>query len=675
MKKILFIIIVIFSTVSAYILARDTIVIGNVPYSTADIDSITIDIEDNSPLKKIWRNGEFKSSDISSGENICLFEDFEISGRIYQFSCYDTPWKNVYLTPIGLFYVADYTSYLEYNITNDDGSYDDISYEREDYKGEEFWYYESFDKLHTAEMIVKDGYTLHDLDYNDGEVYIRYEDSVYIEHYQNENSKLTRRTNEFTSPSDEMCDLQKNAWFTTQTFDSYSYDNDEEELKEFINSFSSLIGLPVITVDGDSDNKITIAKKKAADRTKKKFKSADYAIVPMTYDVRGIYDESVRKINGALRCASYKGRNTLEYGILIDENRANLTSDKAAIKIPLKQQGLKLSFSAYANGLNSGTTYYYTTYCKIPKSELGTYHFRYGDKKRTEGYGHIKSFTTPKALWVKVDINSSCPYVENTDYRIFLRHVNYYYTGREDQFKDVYEWRLGKKDGWKHSVQVHNEISKNINFGIEPPIPCPDFEVYTKSDTSYIIANETYDYRPGGSIPSIQIRFSCGSERRARGGSPYWSYNFSYDISPCFKSIDTMFDNWHESIGSIYITNGWTYDSTYGEPWCQYDHSYKWNASTTYSIIRKRKDDGTIDVNEENKFCCEAHNRLFIDKFQSLPQALDTKFRFTYMGSADDIFEKYYFNRDMLKSKRAKSVEYGYGAAKPESESGIKIKF
>ena len=122
MKKILFIIIVIFSTVSAYILARDTIVIGNVPYSTADIDSITIDIEDNSPLKKIWRNGEFKTSDISSGENICLFGDFEISGRIYQFSCYDTPWKDVYLTPIGLFYVADYTSYLEYNITNDDGS-------------------------------------------------------------------------------------------------------------------------------------------------------------------------------------------------------------------------------------------------------------------------------------------------------------------------------------------------------------------------------------------------------------------------------------------------------------------------------------------------------------------------------------------------------------------------
>lgn len=668
MKKYLLIILATFLTLNTFILAHNTIVIGNVPYTTTDIDSITIDIEDKSTVKKLWKNGDFKCSDITSGENIRLFEGFEISDTIYQFSTYDFPWKKAYLTPIGLFYIADYTSIIAYN---------DNDFDREDYKGDEFWHYESFDKLHTADMAVSNGYILRELEHNGGEIYISYGDSVSIEHYYTENYRLTQRYNSYKPISDESCDLQKNLWIISQTFDSYSYDDNEHELESLINSFISLIGLPVTTLDESTGNDIAISTKEAAKKVKKKFQSANFAIVPMTYDVRGIYDESVRNINGSLRCASYKGLNTLEYGILVDKNPANLTSDKASIKIPLKQHGLKLSFTAYANGLKSGTTYYYTTYCKIPKSELETYHFRYGDQKRTEGYGHIKSFTTPKALWIKVEVNSPSPYVESTDYKLFLRHVNYYYDN-ENKFKNNYNGSIGKKNGWNYDT-YHRWITKNIDFGVEPPIPCPPSVLAdgTPSESSEIRFSDYPDYLYRDLIlPSFSIYYSCGAANRVPPGHRYWSYGYSYDIHPCFTNVNSMFDRWIECIGSARISCSWVDPSCSNiAPW-HHEYYQEERGHVDYNITYLRKDDGSRDTSEgSSQSCCSDHCDILKDKSEPLRMALETKFRLTYMGSADDIYDEYYVD-DLQKSKRASEPrKYGYGAAKPERESGINIQF
>lgn len=430
------------------------IVINNTPVNVDEVDSITFDVSVTPPVQKVWNGRDVDITPISEGTTNPFFSDLKVDSVIYHITdCDSDLWKEMWITPVGYFYRADYADILALNENADTADiYNDASL-----ANKTFWAYESFDSQKWAEFIVQDSITVQEIEYNDGYVGINTTpETVDIEHAYGDSFKEDERPNSFSiSPyewvnNDALLNLM---WTETEIFESriytYQYSEGEEGLRNLQSTLRSLFNFNrVETISAATAPAANETAKKAATRKKKKYRSASFGIVPVTYNVNGVYDNSVEYLRGAIKCASYRYIREFEYGILIAKDPSKLTVDSAEFKVPARQEKLKSNFASYVDWLASDTKYYYRTYAVIPKSELGNYHFKYGDRRRTQGYGKIKTFTTMKGYGARLDISSPFS-IFNGSFSLVLSHFRHGYY-EDNTINIYYDTTLLPKAGWSY---------------------------------------------------------------------------------------------------------------------------------------------------------------------------------------------------------------------------------
>ena len=639
-----------------------TVIVNNVPVYEDAIDSITFEIS-NKPIKKIWKDGTFVSSSISNGENISFFNDLDLNKFIYESKAFDenTIWENGYITPIGYFFSTPYSNIMRYALTEVESA-EDMA---EDMT---FWHYQSYDKLHEANIITLPDNELEYIGYPGGDVDVSFNsDLVDIYHEVGSVSFQSSRENSF----DEGFNMTKNNELTsflyviTQVFDKYDFSEKENELLWLINTFKSIAGLSVVNLDNIQAQLASLDLQENAimilDKIKERGVSINYSIVPKIYDVNDIYDNSVRSISGRL-CGGYTALQTFEYGILIDENPNDLTTEKASLKIPCRQSKLKLSYSTWASNLKPDTDYYYTAYCIIPKSELGTYHFRYGDKTRTEGIGRIKKFHTKRAMYLNIDIQSQS-IIGDITVPVVLRNVNYKGGGNFDSNyllgfeKDFAGWSIVSSftaTGPCQYNQVRHDIQGNPFLSKFEP---PKIEDSDYKEEHYL----TFLYT--GKLSGLQIGYTSHKNLRCDTHAPspkQWHCGMNghieigvYSSSCTINAIDSKWHNFKDN------TETWKSDlrtsyywSNILEPPYYYDfyNKYQGHNCTRYndynhSIIKKYLNGNTsYPYNEKSNSvsyfpvsCGDWHLSSMWPDFDEEASCLDeTKFRISYMGEAPE---------------------------------------
>lgn len=580
MKKTIIAFVFAFISVVLFTMFADDawVIVGNRPILTTNVDSITYDTEVNPPFQKVWKNGEATALPISEEEYVEFIEGLDVGNRIYRFENVDSIWKLMYITPIGYFFEADYADILlmdpdnnEEEITNDFTITDT-----------KYWVYESFDGLHYADMTLRSNMMLDEMDYSIGKLSVAYGDSVKVEHQVEDDFFSYCRGNGYKpAKSDILKDaLKKNLWYSMQNFDGYKYEECESELERLVSSFKSLLEVPLY-VKSDS---ISVSKvKKRIENKIVKHKAATYGIDPITYEVGTVYDCGVENISGAIRCASYKGMNEiLEYGFLIDENPENLTYEKAQRKVVCKQGKLSLTMRIWCQGLKRNTKYYYTVFCKIPKDQLSTYHFRYGDKKRTLGYGEMKSFTTilARKMWYLIAgasyywTGASVPFIfYNSKIRTDKEYLYFTYDNFRENLQDGDHGLIGwaKYDenvffrvshrsenynqycymGFTQSSQGYFMVGLSIKSGEKTEgIPAPVFNFWTfENIKGGRLAGNLVDHNTGEVLETFFLSlFDRGPLKLDE--APIWFYNEVLSASRCGEesAIEVFVDVENETV-------------------------------------------------------------------------------------------------------------------------------
>lgn len=375
------------------------IVIDNKPVTVNNIDSITFDVTATPPIQKVWKGGLAATTILSDGESAPFLIDMPLDAGIYRIANPSEEWDLMYVTPIGYFFRGNPGSIMVDEADENNAEADGDN---------KLWYYESFDALKTAQMQVYGIGWTKTMDYGVGVADYSYNDTItVITHETEEFQHESRRCGSYNHPAEEIesDELRLSLYLHTIAYDKYDYENWEGDLQQLIADFASVVGMPVISKDADMAIKTT-ARETAAKI--KRLHDRNFAIVPRTgavYD-RDIYDCSVRHVYGRIYTPSSNFLKEAEYGILLDKNPRNLTVDNAEIKVQMTQQSVMSDFNSYFSNLQSDTKYYYCTYCIIPKNRLDTYHFRYGDKNATTGYGKAKSFSTKSALLMNMEIKN-----------------------------------------------------------------------------------------------------------------------------------------------------------------------------------------------------------------------------------------------------------------------------
>lgn len=429
-KKFVCAIIAIATVFVAVAMTRQIIVINNNPVAVSQIDSISFDVSTTPPIQKVWHGGVYTASTLADGASSPLLTDMPLDAGIYRIENPSDDWDLMYVTPIGFFFRSSLANIVGEEIDDDN----------------KVWYYESFDALKTAQMQVFGIGWTKTMDYGKGETDYSYNDSITIISHETEAfQRESLRIGCYNKPGDGIAgdELRLSLYLHTTAYDQYDYESREVDLQQLIADFASLLDMPVVPKDADTALR-SIAK--TAEDKIKKLHDRNFAIVPRTgtvYD-HDIYDCSVKHVYGRIYTPSSNFLKEAEYGILLDKNPSNLTVEKAESKVKLTQQTVMSDFNAYFSNLQRDTEYYYRTYCIIPKDRLDTYHFRYGDKNATTGYGRTKSFKTKTALLIDAEIKNDGRSIFNGRQSLTLpiRVTDIIYKWNTDEHKDEFDYYM-----------------------------------------------------------------------------------------------------------------------------------------------------------------------------------------------------------------------------------------
>lgn len=456
MNKKLLAFLIILTAVSIIAIAQTAgrvIVIDNTPMDVSRIDSISFDTGANPPQQKIWYDGKATAFPLNNGAASPILTGMDLSRYIYRITNPSEVWDLMYVTPAGYFFRGNAST-----IAGDDAS-----------AVGKMWFYQSFDGLsHATIRMNQTGDVEHavSMDYDTGIAeYSRSDNDIVIIHITEDYDKESLRADGYDTPNHDIADdeLKSSLYHHVRYYDGYDFDMWESDLQKHIDSFRNLLLLPVIMTDATAATKTTAAK---AGIKVKKLHDRNFAVVPFTgkvYD-NEIYDCSVRNVYGRISVASPTFLKEAEYGLLLDTDPKRLECGTASVEVKLSQPRIMSSFSAYFNGLLPGTKYYYRTYCKIPQSRLDTYHFRYGDKKATTGYGRVKEFTTKTAILVNQEITnegrSIFPDRETLTIPLILYNYNYTWDASANENQTQYRFTIGDmKDVGYYPYEVFNKPS------------------------------------------------------------------------------------------------------------------------------------------------------------------------------------------------------------------------
>lgn len=440
MNKKLLAFLIILTAVSIIAIAQTAgrvILINNTPMDVSRIDSISFDTGANPPQQKIWYDGKATAFPLNNGAASPILTGMDLSRYIYRITNPSEVWDLMYVTPAGYFFRGNASTIAD----------------EEDSAVGKMWFYQSFDGLSHATIRMDhtgDIARTVSMDYDTGIAeYSRSDNDIVIIHITEDYDKESLRAHGYDAPNHDIADdeLKSSLYHHVRYYDGYDFDMWESDLQKHIDSFRNLLLLPVIMTDATAATKATAAK---AGIKVKKLHDRNFAVVPFTGKVHDneIYDCSVRNAYGRISVASPTFLKEAEYGLLLDTDPKRLECGTASVEVKLSQPRIMSSFSAYFNGLTSGTKYYYRTYCKIPKSRLDTYHFRYGDKKATTGYGRVKDFTTKTAVLVNVEVhNEGRRMFDNCEtLAIPVSVYNIEYTWNSADNKDEYVWSFMGSD-------------------------------------------------------------------------------------------------------------------------------------------------------------------------------------------------------------------------------------
>ena len=439
-KKILSLL--LFATTLSVIAMAGTIqrviVINNRPIDISLIDSITYEISGTTAVQKLWKDNTYTTSTLTDGSLSPVLSDMDLSTGMYRIAQPSEEWDLMYVTPIGyFFFCADANNVIE---------------EDADSIGNPLWVYQSFDGLRNAQIMTAIDSWASYMDYENGIVHYDILDTdATITHISEEYEKESLCSDLVNQPSEWIAsdELRNAIYHHVGYYTNYEYDAQEVELKQLMSDFNSILNLEVISIESDNPAKI---KAKMAAQKIKKYHDRNFAVVPFTGSVHSheIYDCSVRNVYGRISVASPNFLKEAEYGLLLDTNPGNLECDKAQVEIKLSQPSIMSQFSAYFNNLTSGTKYYYRTYCKIPHERLDTYHFRYGDKNATIGYGRIKNFTTKTGFLVKQEITNEGHRIfndrESLAIPLYIYNIDYKWNSTEHKDEYNYSYSISRGD-------------------------------------------------------------------------------------------------------------------------------------------------------------------------------------------------------------------------------------
>lgn len=619
-KKTLCAIIAIVTMFVAVAMTPRIIVINNKPVAVNDIDSITFDVTAIPPIQKVWKGGLVASTILSDGESAPFLTDMPLDAGIYRIATPSEEWDLMYVTPIGYFFRGNLGSLMG----------DEADENKAEADGDKkLWYYESFDALKTAQMQVYGIGWTKAMDYGVGVTDYSYNNDTItiITHETEEFQHESRRYGSYKQPAEEIesDELRLSLYLHTMVYDKYDYENWEGDLQQLIADFASVVELPVVSKDADTAIK-TMARETGA--KVKRLHDRNFAIVPRTgavYD-RDIYDCSVKHVYGRIYTPSSNFLKEAEYGILLDKNPKNLTVDNAEIKVQMTQQSVMSDFNSYFSNLQADTKYYYCTYCIIPKNRLETYHFRYGDKNATTGYGKAKSFSTKSALLMNIVIKNEGRSVFNDRQVLTLplcvNNITYKWNKEEQTEEFNYNLSLEKvPDGFNYNNYLGMYIQEdNTKYEF--------FNITLSSE-----AKGSSNWRYGFGISNNQINIALYANYSYYKQQSDWFFigpvathledQESHDFGANLFFSHIMDENWHiaeeSEIGYSYILTQGTAGVGFG-CFCHHDWDVSAcsatladfyamrDAGTAEALVYKKEKDGKIEKETYALFCENTHN-------------------------------------------------------------------
>lgn len=242
----------------------------------------------------------------------------------------------------------------------------------------------------------------------------------------------------FSFPNDTILELLYDDGKTVMMFDSVAYsktilqnlikNHDGDAFKAALEAAASLLtknkatggisGATEARYYGDIFAQISKQSYIQNDELVSTIKKITSGIYEFTEIIRNWYDEQIRKyiyntlylwtgkatfkvggssctLSATIWCPSSKYNDYGTYGILCDENQANLTVGNAEYEGTGRQPKGSLSYSVDFRGFKPNTTYYYRAYYKFNDSNHGNISPKYGNQTDQVIYDTtIKSFTT-----------------------------------------------------------------------------------------------------------------------------------------------------------------------------------------------------------------------------------------------------------------------------------------
>ncbi len=368
------------------------IIINNRIMPLTEIDSITFSASGNSAYQTLWKNGVPSSSDASCGQQTLILP-YNVNDSVYSLGS-DANWTNVYLTPAGFFYYGAYGRRLpivfEGDIQSANGGYHDT------------WYYESFDGMSSALMLFakdKNVFTL--FEHNDGFVTAHSdEDNNYeIIHVAGETERESFLSFSLESDTADYTGLHDILMGVTLQYRDYRPSDFDPEFVRLLQLFESLLDVPAAKETLQTTPAVDEKKYQAtAKLEKKKFHSSRFTIRFETSEIafpHSAHGATVFFKSNEFKCASSLAIEKVEYWYLLDENPDSLTINKADHKYHIEYfSQVPYHYFIRFQDLKPSKTYYYTSYVKIPKNQVGAYVFKFGDRKATEKYGETYSVQT-----------------------------------------------------------------------------------------------------------------------------------------------------------------------------------------------------------------------------------------------------------------------------------------